>query len=137
MGPCGDFSLPGHDWFSLVPGLFAALGAVLGTTALATGDASGVQRPADDVIAHSRKVLDATATDQHQGVLLQVVSLTGNVGGDLHSVGETYTSDLPERRVRLLRSRRVHADTDAALLGTVLEGGCRGLPPRLLPGVTY
>ena len=58
--------------------------AVLAAAALAVGDAGGVQRAADDVVAHARQVLDAAAADQHHGVLLQAVAFAGDVGRDFH-----------------------------------------------------
>ena len=66
-------------------------------------DAGGVQRAADDVVAHARQVLHAAAADQHHRVLLQVVALAGDVGRDLHAVGQPHARDLAQRRVRLLR----------------------------------
>src|SRR5262249_40393231 len=54
-------------------------------------------------------------------VLLEVVPLARNVGGDLHAVREANTADLAERRVGLLRRRGVDADADAALLRAALE----------------
>src|ERR687888_411101 len=44
--------------------------------------------PAYDMIAHAGQVLDPAATDQHHRVLLEVVALAGDVGGDLHPVGQ-------------------------------------------------
>jgi hypothetical protein len=54
-------------------------------------------------------------------VLLQIVSLTRNVGGNLHSVGKTHTSDLPESRVRLLRGGGVNTNAYTALLRACLK----------------
>src|SRR3954453_23633849 len=51
----------------------AGLHTVLRTGLLAVGDPGGVQRPSDDLVAHAREVLDAAPTDEHDGVLLQVV----------------------------------------------------------------
>src|SRR5690606_17881024 len=42
-----------------------ALRAVLGTGLLAILDALGVKRTANDVITHTRQVLNAATTDQH------------------------------------------------------------------------
>ena len=39
----------------------------------------GVERTADDVVTYTGKVLDTTATDQNDGVLLQVVTDTGDL----------------------------------------------------------
>src|SRR3954451_13824922 len=85
------------------------LDAVHGTALLAVGDAGGVQRATDDLVAHARKVLDAAATHEHDGVLLQVVALARDVGRDLDRAGDPHAGDLAERRVRLLGRRRVDA----------------------------
>src|SRR5687767_824473 len=60
------------------------LDAVLGAGLLAVADAGGVQRAAHDLVAHARQVLDATAADEHDRVLLQVVALARDVRRDLH-----------------------------------------------------
>ena len=60
-------------------------------------------------------------------MLLKVVALTTNVGGDLHTVGEAHTSDLTKGGVRLLGRRGVHAGAHAALLRAALECGRRSL----------
>src|SRR5688572_32895880 len=73
--------------------LLRALGAVLRTGLLAVLHAGGVERAADDVIADAREVLDATAADQHDRVLLEVVALAGDVRGDLHRVRQPDARD--------------------------------------------
>ena len=78
--------------------------------------ADRVERAADDVIADARQVLDAAAANEHQRVLLQVVADARDVGRDLDPVGQPHARDLAQRRVRLLRRLREHADADAALL---------------------
>src|SRR3954453_5207225 len=92
------------------------LHAVLGAGLLAVRHAGGVERPADDLVAHTRQVLDATAADEHDRVLLEVVPLTGDVRRALHAVGQPDTRHLAQRRVRLLRRGRVHAGAHPALL---------------------
>ena len=89
----------------------------MGARLLAVRDARGVERAADDLVADARQVLDAAAADEHHGVLLEVVALAGDVAGDLHPVREPHARDLAQRRVRLLRGRRVDARADAAPLG--------------------
>src|SRR5258705_13988216 len=85
------------------------LHAVLRTGLLAVADAGGVERPAHDLVAHARQILDAATADEHDRVLLQVVPLAGDVGRDLDATGDANTRDLAQRGVRLLRGRRVHA----------------------------
>src|SRR6201986_3493394 len=70
---------------------------------LAVADALGVQRTANDLVPHAGQVADATAADQHDGVLLQVVPHARNVGSDLDLAGEPYPRHLAQRRVGLLR----------------------------------
>src|SRR5688572_21953938 len=91
-----------------------ALGAVLRAALLAALDADGVEGAADDVIAHARQVLDAAAADEHQRVLLEVVTDTRDVGRHLDLVGQADAGHLAKRRVRLLRRLGEDADTDAA-----------------------
>src|SRR5688500_15114937 len=67
------------------------LDAVLRTGLLAVAHAGGVERPADDLVAHARQVLDAAAAHEHDGVLLQVVALAGDVGRDLDRAGDADT----------------------------------------------
>src|SRR3954468_18599951 len=108
------------------------LDAVLRPRLLAVGDTCGVEGSADDLVAHARKVLDAPAAHEHHGVLLQVVALARDVGGDLHPVGQAHTGDLAKRRVRLLRSGRVdaRADTPALWRRDLLLATLAGLEAR-------
>src|SRR3954449_4626654 len=108
------------------------LDAVLATALLAVGHAGGVQRAAHDLVAHARQILDAAATHEHDGVLLQVVALARDVGGDLHRAGDPHTGDLAQSRVRLLRRGRVDAGADAAALrgGLLLLVALAGLQTR-------
>src|SRR5215210_3560536 len=108
------------------------LDAVLRAGLLAVADAGGVERPAHDLVAHARQILHAAAAHEHDGVLLQVVALTGDVGRDLGRARDPHTRDLAQRRVRLLRRRRVHARADAAALrcGDLLLAALAGLEAR-------
>src|SRR5204862_7813855 len=95
----------------------------------AVRDAGGVERAANDLVAHTRKVLDAAAANEHDGVLLQVVPLAGDVGRDLDRARDPHARHLAQRRVRLLRGRRVDARADAAALrsGDLLLAPLAGL----------
>src|SRR3954453_21727555 len=100
------------------------LRAVPAASLLAVADALGVQRAADDLVAHAREVLHTTAAHEHHRMLLEVVADTGDVGGDLDATRETDAGDLAQRRVRLLRRRRVDAGAHtAALRGTLQRRG--------------
>src|SRR3954447_15165841 len=71
--------------------LLLPLGAVATARLLALRHTGRVERAADDLVAHARKVLHTTATHEHDGVLLQVVALAGDVRGDLDARRETNT----------------------------------------------
>src|SRR4051812_19655721 len=109
--------------------LRALLGAVLRARLLTVAHAAGVERGTDDLVADARQVLDAAAANEHDRVLLKVVALARDVGGDLLAVREADAGHLPEGRVRLLRGSREDARADAPLLRGALE--MRGLRLRL------
>src|SRR5579863_1758822 len=95
---------------------FRPLGAVFRAALLAILDALRVEHAAQDVVADARQILDAAAADHHHRVLLQIVSLAGDVADHLKAVGQTNLGDFAQRRIRLLRRRRIDAGADAALL---------------------
>src|SRR6185503_17680377 len=117
--------------------LLWSLGAVLGPSLHPALDADRVERPAHDVIADARQILDAAAADQHQRVLLQVMADAGNVGRHLDAVGQPDARHLAQRRVRLLGRLGEDADADAALLRAVLQRRALGLGDDLLAAGAY
>src|SRR5207248_6044338 len=69
---------------------FRSLRSVLRATLFSSLHAHRVERAADDVVADTREILHAAAANQDQRVLLQVVPDSGNVGGDLDPVRQSY-----------------------------------------------
>src|SRR5271165_4665148 len=106
-----------------------ALGAILRAALRALDHSDRIERPANDVIPHARKILHTAAADEHDRVLLQVVALAGNVRRHLNAVRQADTGNLAERRVRLLGRLRVYARANSAPLRRSLQ--CRG--GRLIP----
>src|SRR6476661_8133977 len=102
-------------------GLLGTLGAVLGTGLPAVLDALRVEDAAEHVVPHAGKVAHTAAADQHDAVLLEVVALAGNVADHFALVGQAHLGHLAQRRVRLLRGRRIDAGADAALLRVLLH----------------
>src|SRR3954467_1153446 len=115
---------------SYLSDLLGPLRAVLRTALLTVLDALGIQHAAEDVVAHARQILDATAADHDHRVLLQVMAFTRDVADYLEAIGQTHLGDLTKRRVRLLRRRGVDARADAPLLRRLLQR--RHLLARLL-----
>ena len=85
---------------------------VLAAATPAVRHALTVECTADYVVSDTRQVFDATASDQHHRVLLEIMTLTTDVGGDFYSVGQADSGDLPKGRVGLLRSHGTHLDAD-------------------------
>src|SRR5688572_200995 len=97
------------------------LRAVTAAGLLAVAHTRGVEGAADDLVADAGEVLHAAATDEHDGVLLQVVADPGDVRGDLHAARQAHASHLAQRRVRLLGRGGVHPRAHASTLGSTLE----------------
>src|SRR5690606_32306745 len=130
-GPAGSLASRRDDGAtSRFSSSLRALGAVLRAALATTGDTLGIERATNDVIAHTRQVLDTTAADQHHGVLLEVVTLAGDIADDLKAVGQAHLGDLPQGRVRLLRSGGVDTRAHPPLLRVGLHS--RHLVARLL-----
>src|ERR1700748_3707180 len=129
-GRTSRFSAEWRRDIDQTPRLLRTLGAVLRTTLLTVLDALGIQHAAEDVVAHARQVLDATAADHHHRVLLKVMAFTRDVADHLEAIGQAHLGDLTKRRVRLLRGRGVDARANAALLRRLLQR--RHLLARLL-----
>jgi hypothetical protein len=105
-------------------GLLGPLCAVLGSPAVATIDAGGVESPANNVVTNAGKILDSSPAHEHDRVLLQGMADSRDVGVHFPPIRETHTRDLSQRRVRLLRGRGVDAQANSPLLGGLLEVGC-------------
>jgi hypothetical protein len=74
------------------------------------------------MVADAGKVLHTAAANQDDRVLLEVVSLTRDVGSDFESVSQAYTGYLTQRRVWLFRRGGINASAHSALLRIGLEG---------------
>ena len=77
------------------------------------------------MVTDARKILHTTTAHEHDGVLLQVVAFTWDVGGDFHARAQANTSDLTQSRVRLLRGRRVNTGAHTAAQWAALQ--CQNL----------
>jgi len=83
-----------------------------------------IQRPPDKMVPHTGTVLTPAAAHQHDRVLLDVVPLSGDVGGDGPPRGEPDTGRLALARVGLLGPRDADLEADAlALRGEDLREG--------------
>ena len=100
-----------------------SLSTVLGTRLISVRHTSGIQSAADDVITDTRDVLNSSAADQHNAVLLQIVTNTGDVSGNFDPVGQSDSGDLSQCRIRFLRGDGLDGCANASLLRGVDVGG--------------
>src|SRR5690625_2234667 len=108
--------LPVGAWAQVlyVAFLFTFLLGTVAATSLATVfNTLGIQSTADNLVADTWKVFHATATDKHDGVLLEVVAFTWDVGGNFDTTGQTNTCDFTQCGVRLFWSGGVHTSAYA------------------------
>src|SRR6476469_5367538 len=105
----------------LLSWLLGTLGAVLGARLPAILDTLRVEHAAKNVVANAGKVAHTAAADQHDAVLLEVVALARDVADHFALVGQADFGHLAQRRVRLLRGRRIDTGADAALLRVLLH----------------
>src|SRR5579884_1973269 len=99
------------------------LGPVPATGLVAVANARRVEGAADDLVADAGKVLHPAAANQDDRVLLEVVPLARDVGGDLEPARQAHPGHLAQGGVRLLRRVGVDARADAAPLGRAPQGG--------------
>src|SRR3977135_1654094 len=87
----------GRIWAAARRGIaLSFLHAVLRACLLAIAHTGRVERATDDLVAPARQVLDASATNQDDRVLLEVVPLAGNVGGHLDRARDAHAGDLAQ-----------------------------------------
>ena len=94
-----------------------SLCTVLGTALVTSCNALSIKCSADDVVTASGKVTYTAAANKNDGVLLKVMTDSGDVGGCLKAVGKSYSGDLTKRGVRLLRAYSGNLCANASLLG--------------------
>ena len=102
--------------------LLGSLCAVLGTALVTIGNTLCIKGTANDVITYTGQVTNSSASDKNYRVLLKVVSDSGNVSCCIKSVGKSYSCDLSERGVRLLRAGSRYLGSNASLLRRRLIG---------------
>jgi hypothetical protein len=81
-------------------GLFTwlrALGSVLGASTTATINAKAIKTTADDMISDTGEILHTASANEHDGVLLEVMSLTADVGDHFLAVGEANLGNRAKR----------------------------------------
>ena len=88
---------------------------------LSSIDAEGIAAATNYLISNSRQVTNTTATDEHNRVLLKIVTLAGNIYGDFFAIRQSHASNFPQCRVRLFRRHRADLQANPLLLWTFVQ----------------
>src|SRR3984957_11215763 len=86
-----------------------------------------VEGAPDDLVADAGKVLHTSPEYLDDRVLLEVVPLTGDVGGDLGAAGQAHPGHLAQSRVRLLGGVGIDPRAHAPSLGCASQSRGLGL----------
>ena len=110
-------------------------GAVLRSPLPAFFHPACVQNASDDVISNPWTILDASAPDQNDRMLLKIVAFTGNIGRNFNPRGQSHPGHLAQRRIGFSGSTCVDAGANPAALRTSFQLGGVALlvvfPPAL------
>lgn len=100
---------------------FRSFCSVLRTALTAVRDTRSIQGASHSVVSNTRQILHTSASNQHHGVFLKVVTFTTDVGGHFVTVGQPHPGHLSKRGIRLLGRRGVNTGTYPAFLRTGRE----------------
>ena len=84
------------------------LHAVARAALLTAVNAEAVKRAANDVVSNTGEIANATAANEHDGVLLKIVAFAADVGSHFVAVRQPNAAHLAERGVRLFRRNSAH-----------------------------
>src|SRR5690606_4648437 len=110
---------------------------ILGTALFPVLHTSSIQGTTHDVVTYARQIFYPSATDQYDGVFLQVMTFTWNVRDHLYLVCQTHLGYLAQSRVRFLRSGSVHTCTYATTLRTSIQRSGFGFGPDNFSSFSY
>ena len=79
-------------------------------------DTLTVENSSKDMVSYTWKILHTSTSDHDNGVFLEVMSFSSDVGNHFISICEANLCHLSKRWIRLLRSTRVHLETDSSTL---------------------
>lgn len=105
----------------MVERLLRALGTVFRAGLTTLIDAESIECTTHDVVTNTWKVFHSATANEHDGVLLEVVTFTTDVGDDFEAIGQAHLGDLTESGVWLLWRPGHDLEADAPTLGAVGE----------------
>lgn len=116
--------------------LLGTLCAISGAGLSAAFYACSIKRAPDYMITNAGKVPDAAAADQHNRVLLQIMSFARNDGVSFNTACEPDPCDFTQSRIGLFRSLCDDLKAHAPPLGILLQNGSLAFLRFLISSVT-
>src|SRR6266576_4292662 len=98
---------------------FRSFRAIFGAAASTSIHAKTVEGATHNVVAHAWQILHAPSAHEHDGVLLQIVSLAWNVGNHFLAIRQPHFCHFAQGRIRLLRRARHHLHAHTAPLRAI------------------
>ena len=75
-----------------------------------------IQNAPDGVITNTGQILYAPPANQHDRMFLEIMALATDVTGNFKAVRQSHSGNLPECRIRFLRSGRIYPSTHPSFL---------------------
>jgi hypothetical protein len=104
--------------------LLGFLGSVFGAALFSVLNAYGIQGATDDVIPNSWEVFHPSSSNEHDRMLLKVVTNSGNIGGHFDSIGQSHSGNLPKGGIRFFGSGGINSNTNPSFLRRSRKSGC-------------
>lgn len=101
--------------------IFGAFRTVFASCLTAFCNACRIKSATDNVITHTRQILDSAASDKNNAVLLQIVTFAGDINSSFHTVDQTHSCDFTKSGVRLLGGSGRNAQANAAFLRALIH----------------
>jgi len=95
--------------------LFWFLGSILRPSPFSIAHSCTVQNTANNMVANPRKIWHPSPANHDNGVFLQIVADSGDIGGHFHSISEPDSCDFSQGRIGLFGSNRRNLDAHPAL----------------------
>lgn len=97
--------------------LLGSFGSVLRAALFSVLNAHRIQGATDDVIPYSGQILHPSTSNEDNGVFLEVMTNTWDVGSHFDAVSQANTGNFSKSGVRFLWSCGIDTDTNPPLLG--------------------
>jgi hypothetical protein len=119
QGILRDCFSPGHFFYSLISAIllfFRPSRSVFASTFLSIINTGGIKRSPNNMIPDAGEILYPASSYEDQRMFLKVVTLAGDISGNLHAIGQPDTGHFPQCRIGFFGRRSIDSGADTAAL---------------------